>query len=160
EAAPVRDLVEMMTAQSPSVAITPGNYTGAAAQIRIRGLSSISNSGPPIYIVDGVRIDASTGINLSGGTGAQTSRVNDILPQDIEDIEIVKGPSAATLYGTNAANGVVVITTKRGKAGRTNWNLQTEYGWLDDRNDYPNTWANWGHCTGSACSASELANPI
>jgi TonB-linked SusC/RagA family outer membrane protein len=159
EAAPVRDLVEMITAQSPSVAVTPGNYTGAAAQIRIRGLSSISNSGPPIYIVDGVRIDASTGIGLTGG-GASTSRVNDILPQDIEDIEIVKGPSAATLYGTNAANGVVVITTKRGRAGRTNWNIQTEVGTLDDRNAYPNTYANWGHCSGAACSPTELANPI
>ncbi len=159
EAAPVRDITEMITAQSPSVAVTPGNYTGAAAQIRIRGLSSISNSGPPIYIVDGVRIDASTGIGLTGG-GAVTSRVNDILPQDIEDIEIVKGPSAATLYGTNAANGVVVITTKRGKAGRTNWNFQTEAGTLDDRNPYPNTWANWGHCTGTGCTAAEQANPI
>jgi TonB-linked SusC/RagA family outer membrane protein len=159
EVAPIRDMSDLLAARAPSVSVVPGNYTGAAAQIRIRGLSSISNSGPPIYIVDGVRIDASTGIGLTGG-GAATSRLNDILPQDIEDIEIVKGPSAATLYGTNAANGVVVITTKRGHVGRTSWVVQSELGTLDDRNTYPNTYSNWGHCVGSGCTADELANPI
>jgi TonB-linked SusC/RagA family outer membrane protein len=148
EETPIRNMGDLLTARAPSVSVTPGNYTGAGSTVRIRGLSSISNSGPPIYIVDGIRISAGDGIGLTGG-GASTSRLNDILPQDIEDIEIVKGPSAATLYGTNAANGVVVITTKRGKAGRTNWNVQSELGTLDDRNEYPNTYANWGHAPGS-----------
>ena len=148
EETPIRNMGDLLTARAPSVSVTPGNYTGAGSTVRIRGLSSINNSGPPIYIVDGIRISAGDGIGLTGG-GAATSRLNDILPQDIEDIEIVKGPSAATLYGTNAANGVVVITTKRGKAGRTNWNIQSELGTLDDRNEYPNTYANWGHAPGS-----------
>ena len=151
EEAPIRDLTDLLTARAPSVSITPGNYTGAAPTVRIRGLSSISNSGPPIYIVDGIRIDASTGVGLTGG-GASTSRLNDIMPADIEDIEIVKGPSAATLYGTNAANGVVVITTKKGKAGHTNWTLQGEVGTIDDRNDYPNSYASFGHAKGSTAT--------
>ena len=60
--------------------------------------------------------------------GAQPSRVNDLNPDEIENIEIVKGPSAATLYGTDAANGVIVITTKRGRAGSARWNAYAEGG--------------------------------
>src|ERR1044071_3671724 len=59
EEAPVRTMTDLLTARAPSVSITPGNYTGQAAQIRIRGLSSISNSGPPLYIVAGIRLTAS-----------------------------------------------------------------------------------------------------
>src|SRR5207245_1073937 len=68
---------------------------------------------------------------------------------EIEDIEIVKGPSAATLYGTQAANGVIVITTKKGRAGASRWNWFTEGGLVQDRNTYPATYALWGHAPSS-----------
>jgi TonB-dependent SusC/RagA subfamily outer membrane receptor len=71
------------------------------------------------------------------GVGAAPSRINDINPEDIESIEIVKGPAAATLYGIQASNGVVRITTKKGRAGRARWNLYTELGAVDDHNTYP-----------------------
>jgi TonB-dependent SusC/RagA subfamily outer membrane receptor len=74
-----------------------------------------------------------------GGTigGGATSRINDLNPDDIESIEIVKGPAAATLYGIQASNGVVRITTKRGSAGKPRWNLFTEAGAVSDNNAYP-----------------------
>src|SRR5262249_8736476 len=77
------------------------------------------------------------------------SYLNTMSPEEIEDIEIVKGPSAATLYGTQAANGVVVITTKKGKAGASRWTWFAEGGSVQDRNTYPATYALWGHAPGS-----------
>ena len=77
--------------------------------------------------------------------GAIQSRAEDINPDEIENIEIVKGPSAATLYGTDAANGVIVITTKRGRAGETRYHLTGESGIIRDRNTYPTAYTLWGH---------------
>ena len=75
--------------------------------------------------------------NVSFGfTGTNASLINDIDPNEIEDVEIVKGPSAATLYGTDAANGVVLITTKKGRSQTTRWNIYTENGILEDKNWY------------------------
>ncbi len=96
--------------------------TGSAPMIRIRGLNSLATTGSgisnaPIYIVDGVHINSGS-IGLGTG-GTNSSFLNDLDPNEIEDVEIVKGPSAATLYGTNASNGVIVITTKKGRAGAT-----------------------------------------
>jgi TonB-dependent SusC/RagA subfamily outer membrane receptor len=79
--------------------------------------------------------------------GAQPSRVSDINPDEIENIEIVKGPSAAALYGTAAANGVVVITTKRGRAGTARWTTYAEVGELRDRNTYPTAYTLFGKAT-------------
>jgi TonB-dependent SusC/RagA subfamily outer membrane receptor len=95
--------------------------------------------------------------SINGGVGGtNTSYVNDINPAEIEDIEIVKGPSAATLYGTDAANGVIVITTKKGKAGSTRWTWYGEQGTVEDKNKYPNSYALWGHSP----TAPTAANPV
>ena len=98
--------------------LLPGTELGGAPTVRIRGVSSISLTNAPIWYIDGVRYSAGS---LSSGTDVSFSMLNNINPEDIEDIEIVKGPSAATLYGTDATNGVVVITTKKGRAGSTKW---------------------------------------
>jgi TonB-dependent SusC/RagA subfamily outer membrane receptor len=103
--------------------------------------SGVTNN--PIYVIDGVRMNTGTLSLSTGGTSA--SLLNDLDPNEIEDIEIVKGPSAATLYGTDAANGVILITTKRGKAGDTKWNWWGEGGGVSDRNKYPTDYASWGH---------------
>jgi TonB-linked SusC/RagA family outer membrane protein len=98
---------------------------GAGTTIRIRGANTISGSSNPLIILDGVPISNSTlyggGNNISGGRDAgtsQQSRLNDINPNDIESVEILKGASAAALWGSRAANGVLVITTKNGKPGK------------------------------------------
>lgn len=122
-----------------------GGTVGTGTRIRIRGQGSFSLSNEPAYYVDGIRVEAGDN-SLSVGTGGQApSRINDIDPNDIQSIEIIKGPSAGTLYGTQAANGVVRITTKRGLAGRTQWSVFSEAGMLNDENQYPTNFFSWGH---------------
>ena len=148
ETTPVSNIAELMAGKAPGVIVLPGSMTGAAATVRLRGLRSLatSNSGvsnDPIYVVDGVRYSSGS-LNLGTG-GTSGSLLNDLNPAEIEDIEIVKGPSAATLYGTDAANGVIVITTKKGRAGNTRWTWYGEAGAVNDRSDYPKNYASWGH---------------
>ena len=141
ENTPINSFNDLITAKAPGVVVLPGVMTGGAPTVRIRGLSSISLTNAPIYVVDGIRYDAST---QSGGNSS-FSMLNALSPEEIEDVEIVKGPSAATLYGTNASNGVIVVTTRKGKAGSTRWSWFGEVGTLQDRNNYQTMYANWGH---------------
>src|SRR5204862_3757456 len=90
----------------------------------------------PIYIIDGIRMTSNNSSTSFGNGGSNFSRLGDIDPQTIENIEIVKGPSAATLYGTDAANGVIVITTKKGRAGAAKWTVYGEGGTIDDMHKY------------------------
>jgi TonB-linked SusC/RagA family outer membrane protein len=140
----INSMNDLLVAKAAGVNVLPQNMTGSAAQIRIRGLNSATRSNAPIFIIDGIRMDAGTGFS-TGGTSS--SRLNDITPEEIENIEVVKGPSAATLYGTDAANGVIVITTKKGHSGNTRWTWTGEQGSVQDHNPYPFTWAEWGHLT-------------
>ncbi|MCC6928202.1 MAG: SusC/RagA family TonB-linked outer membrane protein [Gemmatimonadaceae bacterium] len=145
--APVTDVASLLVAQSPGVQVMPSNATGVGARVRIRGVNSISLVNDPIYVIDGVRMRSDNG-SISGNIftgGAAQSRANDINPSEIESIEIVKGPSAATLYGTDASNGVIVITTKRGRAGQTRYNVFAEQGLIQDRNTWPTAYTLWGH---------------
>ncbi|MEP6619965.1 MAG: SusC/RagA family TonB-linked outer membrane protein [bacterium] len=143
ETAPITNLADLMVAKAPGVVVLPGNMTGAAPTVRVRGIKSISLSSDPIYVIDGIRMNSGTvGVN-SGGTS--TSMLNILNPEEISDIEIVKGPSAATLYGTDAANGVVVITTKKGQAGATRYTWHSDAGVVRDRNEYPTQYSLWGH---------------
>ncbi|HET7321144.1 MAG TPA: SusC/RagA family TonB-linked outer membrane protein, partial [Longimicrobiaceae bacterium] len=119
--------------------------TGAAARIRIRGSNSLSLSNEPLLVVDGIRVDNSSTSSIGVG-GQNPSRLNDIDPEDIASIEILKGPAASALYGTAAANGVIQITTKRGLAGDTHWTAFTEQGSLSDQNDYPANFTNESGC--------------
>jgi TonB-linked SusC/RagA family outer membrane protein len=136
---------DMLVAKAPGVVVLPGSQTGTAGTIRIRGVSSLSLGNAPIWVVDGVRFNAGS-VGLANGTSGQaTSMLNGLDPETIEDIEIVKGPSAATLYGTDAANGVIVVTTKKGRAGAARWTWFGEGGLVQDRNHYLDTYAIWGH---------------
>ena len=99
---------------------------GTASDFRIRGAASISLSNRPLVYIDGARIKNEA---VDAGTlGQDYSRLNDLNPADIESVEIVKGPAAATLYGTEAAGGVIRITTKQGRAGETRYQLRADYG--------------------------------
>jgi TonB-linked SusC/RagA family outer membrane protein len=111
--------------------------------VRVRGTSSISLSNNPIYIIDGVRIEGTTGSSTLSVGGSTPARIGDINPEEIENIEIVRGPSASTLYGTDAANGVIVITTKKGVAGKTQFTYYTEQSALHDFNNYPTAFWGW-----------------
>ncbi len=141
--APIADFNDLLTSRAPGVSVFESPITGAEARVRIRGANSLSLSNEPIYYIDGVRMESSTGSSSIGIGGTNPSRVNDINPEEIESIEIVKGPSAATLYGTDAVNGVIVIRTKRGRAGPSRWNVYSEGGIIQDYNQWPNAFRGW-----------------
>ena len=134
---PVSNIQDVLASRTPGVQVTGGSQVGGGSRVRIRGNSSLNLANDPIYIIDGIRLSSNTGASRLFTGGAQPNRANDINPDDIESIEIVKGPSAATLYGTDAANGVIVITTKKGRAGATRWNAWAEAGLLQDNSKYP-----------------------
>jgi TonB-dependent starch-binding outer membrane protein SusC len=107
--------------------------TGTASRIRIRGANSISLSNAPLVIVDGVRVDNSEASLFYGVGGATPGRLDDISSEDIESIEILKGPAASAMYGTAAANGVIQITTRRGRAGAPEFRFWSELGRMQQR---------------------------
>ncbi len=109
---------------------------GSGAQIVLRGATSVSETrdSQPLFVVDGIIYDNSSSVGgnsaFDGSTNTSTTtsnRVMDINPEDIESMSVLKGPAASALYGSRAANGVVLITTKKGKAGRTEVNLSAKY---------------------------------
>lgn len=116
---------------------------GGGISVRFRGVTSIYGATQPLYVVDGVFVDnssTSSGLNAvtsaaAGGSPTSTqdnpsSRIADINPEDIENIEILKGASAAAIYGSRAAGGVVIITTKRGKQGKTTISVSQDVGMI------------------------------
>src|SRR2546423_15183694 len=119
--APINNVQNLINGRAPGVTILQNSgVIGSGATVRIRGVSSFALSNQPLIYVDGIRVDNSQGTgpqNQSFGAST-TTRWNDFNPDDIESIEIVKGPAAATLYGTEAANGVIQIITKRGGQGK------------------------------------------
>jgi TonB-linked SusC/RagA family outer membrane protein len=101
---------------------------GAGSNFQIRGANTITGASQPLIILDGIPISNSSttgfGASATGVGVAQQSRLNDISPSDIESMQVLKGAAAAAMWGSRAANGVLVITTKKGKSGR----LQVSYG--------------------------------
>jgi len=120
---------------------------GGGINFQLRGVSTLGNgSSQPLFIIDGVYVDNSTirtgWTQVSGASGGQAAatqdqaanRIADINPDDIEKIEILKGPSAAAIYGTRANAGVIIITTKRGQAGKTRVSLSQDIGIAQGQN--------------------------
>ena len=118
--APITNVNELLQARTAGVQVIQGTgQTGASSSIRIRGASSLSLTNEPLIVMDGLRFDNSPA--SSNFSSIRVNRLGTLNPDEIESMDIIKGPSAAALYGTAAANGVVVITTKRGKAGSAKW---------------------------------------
>lgn len=139
------NLVQALAGKAPNVQVAQSaGDPGAASRIQIRGLRTLNGNTEPLFVVDGVPVSNGTfsttnfnpvdagGINLAGqenggeleGTSAP-NRLMDINPNDIENVEILKGAAAAAIYGARAANGVILITTKRGHAGQTRYSLRS-----------------------------------
>ncbi|MBI4542845.1 MAG: SusC/RagA family TonB-linked outer membrane protein [Gemmatimonadetes bacterium] len=154
ETGPIANMNDLLVAKAPGVQVLPGNLTGAGARVRVRGTNSLSLNNEPIYVIDGIRMESSVGSSSIGIGGTNPSRVNDINPDEIESIEIVKGPSASTLYGTAAANGVIVIRTKRGRPGPARWTAYAEQGIIRDYNTYPTAYRGWRTGTTSSTNST------
>jgi TonB-dependent SusC/RagA subfamily outer membrane receptor len=132
---PVRNFQDLLTGRASGVSVIGSSgQVGTGSRIRIRGASSLSLGNDPLIYVDGIRVDnaQATGPTNQGFSSSSISRWNDFDPDDIESIEVIKGPAAATLYGTEASNGVIQIITKKGAAGRTTWSAMARAGanWL------------------------------
>lgn len=120
---PVIGVDQALQGRAAGVQVLQNSGTpGSGVAVRVRGAASISASNEPLYVVDGLPIN--TGNISQLGTGNQsTNGLNDLNPNDIATIEVLKDASAAAIYGSRASNGVVLITTKRGKAGKANIDL-------------------------------------
>ena len=99
---------------------------GSSGEINIRGVGSISASTQPLYVIDGVPVKADNDMAYYGKSSNVLSSIN---PGDIQSITVLKDAASASLYGSRASNGVIVITTKRGASGQTKFNYKGEYGW-------------------------------
>jgi TonB-linked SusC/RagA family outer membrane protein len=128
--APPAKLQDMLSVNVPGVrVIRASGAIGSGGTTRIRGSGSVSLSNDPLIYVDGVRVN-NQGAVFSEAFVAQESpsRINDLNPEEIESIEVLKGPSAATIYGTEASNGVIQIITKKGRAGRPVFDVHLDAG--------------------------------
>jgi len=132
--APITSLSELLSARVPGLQVMPGNggVVGGDVALRLRGQTTIYADPQPIVIVDGVRYKNTNTIDGEFGGLSEDQRpfgieprspLNDLNVNDIDKIEVVKGPSASTLYGPDASNGVILITTKRGHVGKPQWHV-------------------------------------
>jgi TonB-linked SusC/RagA family outer membrane protein len=148
---PVTSVTDLLEGRVPGMVIQrTSGAPGDPARIRLRGASSPRLSNDPIIIVDGIRVysdqSGERGANLANiYKYAAPSPLDYIDPNSIETIEVVKGPSAATLYGQDAANGVIVITTKKGQSGPARWTVSAERGMTEMPGRYPELMVRWGH---------------
>ncbi|MCV9927547.1 SusC/RagA family TonB-linked outer membrane protein [Flavobacterium sp. LS1R49] len=158
---------------------TTSNGVGSSSRITLRGNRSLTGNNQPLYVVDGVPISngtTTTNPDIDTGGTTQPDGISNINPEDIATMTVLKGPSAAALYGTRASNGVIVITTKSGAAGKTSislssnfmassaynlMNLQNEYGQGTQGVYNPTSSSSWGgKLDGSQVSAWQLVrNP-
>lgn len=128
EIAPNSDAQQIMAFKSPGVSVLPAQgEVGSGGAIRIRGSSTLGLSSAPVVYIDGIRMNSDFGGPPREG-GGNMSRINDINPRDIESIEIIKGPAAATLYGTEASAGVIQIITKGGFEGEPRFDFSVGQG--------------------------------
>ena len=132
---PITGLDQALQGQVSGVSVTQSSGTpGGGIMVRVRGNSSISSSNRPLYIVDGIPI-RDGGLSTRSFGGQNDNALSTINPNDIESIEILKDASAKAIYGSRAANGVVIITTKRGKVGTpTTFNIDVQRGIIDPTN--------------------------
>lgn len=160
--APITNVTDMLQGRVAGVmTFGTSGVTGSAPRIRIRGFNSLSQSNAPLIIIDGVRVENSTGtggnfanqLGLAAGTGGYgwvAGAVTELNPEEIESIDIVKGPSAATLYGTDAANGVILIKTRRGQVGRAEFRAYVEGGLVKQPSRWNDTYYAFGRTPAGA----------
>jgi len=151
---PLATLDGVLQGQTSGLQVTQNSGTpGGAMSVRIRGVSSVSGSNQPLYVIDGIPVTTGDYAQV-GYEGQGTNALSDINPSDIESITVLKDAAAASIYGARATNGVVVITTKRGKAQKSTISVNLSHGvqqvskklkmldareWMEYRNDLAGT---------------------
>jgi TonB-dependent SusC/RagA subfamily outer membrane receptor len=153
----VYSLADLLISRVPGLLVVPGSgLTGAGTRIRFAGPRALVGDPAPLILVDGIRVDAAE--DAAGvSTGALPSRLDDLSPNDIESIEVLRGPASGAIYGAGASAGVILIRTKGGTSGPMRWEGYAQgalgfersrwpanYGGVDL--DNPNAWARQGGC--------------
>jgi len=156
KSAPITSVTDLLEGRVPGLTVTHTSGTpGDPSRLRLRGASSIKESNDPIVIIDGVRMYYS-GDNVNGGSPAagsvaggmgypRPSPLDQLDPNSIQTIEVFKGPSASAMYGSDAANGVIVITTKKGQPGATHWSTTASATTSAVPGSYPEITHSFGH---------------
>ncbi|WEK38228.1 MAG: SusC/RagA family TonB-linked outer membrane protein [Candidatus Pseudobacter hemicellulosilyticus] len=133
EKQPVTNVLQALQGRMTGLSLVQANgFPGSSFNVQVRGVNSLLNNSQPFYIVDGVpflsdAINAQTGTAIYGANGL-TSPLNSISPSDIESIEVLKDGDATAIYGSRGANGVILITTKKGRAGKTRLDMNISTG--------------------------------
>jgi TonB-linked SusC/RagA family outer membrane protein len=159
ESLPVQTFDKALQGRAAGVQVTTNSgQPGSGISVRIRGVNTINGSLEPLYIVDGVQI-------VAGGLSTTTTQnvLGAINPADIESIQILKDAATASIYGSQAANGVVIVTTKRGKSGKTQVRAQVQHGVNQQINPYETTTSEeWYMLRREAVvnRAARLGNPL
>ncbi len=119
ENTPVKDVLSALQGRASGVFVTSNSGApGDGITVRVRGLSSLNSGNDPLYVIDGVPVESNSLSSLNGYDNHGLNPLTDINPGDIESIEVLKDAASTAIYGSRAANGVILITTKRGKAGK------------------------------------------
>lgn len=135
---PTVSVNEMLQGAAPGVTLqTTSGQPGSATVLNVRGMGSFNASSSPLYVIDGVPVISGDVSAL--GTDAGLDVMATLNPSDIESLTVIKDAAAASLYGSRAANGVIIITTKKGSEGKTKVNLKADWGYSDFAMDYRNT---------------------
>ncbi|MFC0184718.1 TonB-dependent receptor plug domain-containing protein [Pseudarcicella hirudinis] len=143
---PITSIEQSLQGRAAGVQITQNSGTpGGGIQVRVRGTNSIQGSNEPLYVVDGIILNTNNTTQISTG-GQLLNPISDIPPGDIESMEVLKDAAASAIYGSRAANGVVLITTKHGKSGKTKVTLNYSTG-------FAQTWNRINTLTGPQYSA-------
>ena len=132
---PAISFKDLLQGNAPGVQFTSSSgQPGASSSLRIRGMGSFNASNSPLYVIDGVPMRSGTINTMSSDAGLDI--MSTINSSDIESVTVIKDAAAASLYGSRAANGVVLITTKKGKAGKPSISLKADWGSSDFAMDY------------------------
>jgi TonB-dependent SusC/RagA subfamily outer membrane receptor len=137
EVAPIADVRQLLQGRSPGVTLTNSTgVVGGGSRLQIRGSGSLNAGNEPVVFVDGIRVQSGQS-RTESNTSQPINLLDAFNPQDIESIEVIKGPAAATLYGAEAAAGVIQIITKKGRASEgVRWSANVEYGRVEWAKDH------------------------
>jgi TonB-dependent SusC/RagA subfamily outer membrane receptor len=142
--AAIQTFSDLITGRTSGVTVLhSGGSTGIGSRVRIRGSNSMVLSNEPLYVLDGIRIDNNP-TTFSFETGDESpSRLDEIDPDYIQTVDVVKGPAAASLYGTAAANGVIQVQTRQGTPGPARWTTYLEGGAITQPSIFPANYGIW-----------------
>jgi TonB-linked SusC/RagA family outer membrane protein len=151
-----QNFVEQLQGKVSGLTITGSGTAGGSTKITLRGSNSINGNNSPLFVVDGIPVaNDDRGSSPNGGSLSNTgidggNTISDINPDDIETISVLKGPNAAALYGSRAANGAIIITTKHGAAGGgVHTQVNTSYTW-----ERPTTYIDWQNLYGQGSAGN------